>query len=146
MDVQALSWWHWWILAAALAAAETLVPGAVAIWFAVAAGVVGALLLLIPLPWALQLVLFGALGLATTWAWRRYRVEPPADAAAATLNQRAAALAGQVLVLAEPIVDGTGRARLGDGVWLVRGPDLPAGTRVRVIAVDGAALRVEAAG
>ncbi len=38
-----LEWWHWWIAAAVLAALETFMPGAVAIWFAVSAAVVGAL-------------------------------------------------------------------------------------------------------
>jgi membrane protein implicated in regulation of membrane protease activity len=35
-----------------------------------------------------------------------------------------------------------GKARLGDGVWKVSGPELPAGTRVRVVGVDGVVLKV----
>jgi membrane protein implicated in regulation of membrane protease activity len=33
---------------------------------------------------------------------------------------------------------------VGDGTWTVSGPDLPAGTAVRVTAVDGNILVVEA--
>ena len=60
-----------------------------------------------------------------------------------TVNRGAAALVGRELPLAEPIVDGFGRARWGDGLWRVRGPDRPAGTRVRVIGVEAATLLVE---
>jgi membrane protein implicated in regulation of membrane protease activity len=35
--------------------------------------------------------------------------------------------------------------RVGDSVWRAEGPDLPAGDRVKVIGVDGAALKVEKA-
>jgi hypothetical protein len=141
----ALAWWHWWILAAVLAAAETLAPGAVAIWFAAAAAVVGALLWVLPLPWQWQLVLFGALGFAAILAWRRWRPEDSTGDAASALNQRGTQLVGQVFTLAEPLRDGSGRVRVGDGTWLAQGPDLPAGSRVRVVAVQGAALQVESA-
>lgn len=139
-----LAWWHWWILAAVLAAAETLFPGAVAIWFAAAAAAVGALLWVLPLPWQWQLVLFGVLGMAAVLAWRRWRPEDTAHDAASGLNQRGTQLVGQVFTLSEPLHQGSGRVRVGDGTWLAQGPELPAGRRVRVVAVQGAALQVEA--
>jgi membrane protein implicated in regulation of membrane protease activity len=43
------------------------------------------------------------------------------------------------------IVNGHGRIRLGDTLWRVSGPDLPAGTHVRVKAVENGQLVVEAA-
>jgi membrane protein implicated in regulation of membrane protease activity len=49
-------------------------------------------------------------------------------------------------VLAEPIVNGQGRVRIDDTNWRLTGPDLPAGTRVKVIGTDGGAvLKVAAA-
>jgi membrane protein implicated in regulation of membrane protease activity len=42
-------------------------------------------------------------------------------------------------------VRGNGKARVGDGYWKVRGPDLPAGSAVRVTGVEGTVLIVEAA-
>jgi membrane protein implicated in regulation of membrane protease activity len=45
-------------------------------------------------------------------------------------------------VLVEPIEHGSGKAKLGDGVWKVSGPELPAGARVRVVGVDGVVLKV----
>ena len=140
-----LQWWHWWIAAAALAAIETFMPGAVAIWFAVSAFVVGVLLLLVPLPWQLQLVLFGALGVLAIFLWRRFRPENNETTDQPTLNQRGQKYVGQVFQLFESVKDGTGKIRVGDGVWLVHGADAPAGASVRVIGVEGAVLKVERA-
>jgi inner membrane protein len=141
--VQHLQWWHWWIAAAALGIAEALMPGAVFIWFAVGAAIVGALLLLVPLAWWLQLVLFGVLAIAALAAWRHYKATHPETSDLPQLNQRAAQYIGRVCVLSDAIVHGYGKARVGDGYWKVRGPDLPVGTEVRVTAVDGTLLVVE---
>jgi membrane protein implicated in regulation of membrane protease activity len=141
--VRDLHWWHWWIAAAALATLETFIPGAVAIWFAAAALVVGTLLLVLPLPWQLQLVLFGVLGLAAMALWRRYHRQEEHDSTQAPLNQRGVHYIGQSYVLVEPLEHGKGKVRIGDGVWLVRGPDRPKGAHVRVVGIDGAVLIVE---
>ena len=45
-------------------------------------------------------------------------------------------------MLEEPIVSGVGRVRLGDTTWRVQGPDLPAGTAVRIAASNGGVLTV----
>jgi inner membrane protein len=141
--MQQLDWWHWWIAAAVLAALETFLPGAVAIWFAAAAVVVGALLLVVPVPWQLQLVLFGTLGVVALLVWRR--VKHPEDAASAqpALNQRGVHYIGQTFTLVEPIRSGTGKIEVGDTVWLAQGADAPVGARVRVVGVNGAVLKVE---
>jgi inner membrane protein len=141
----ALQWWHWWIAAAVLGIVEALIPGAVAIWFAAAAAVIGALLLIIPLAWQLQLVLFGALSIGALASWRYWKRDHPETSELPRLNQRAAQYIGEVCVLSEAIAQGSGKARVGDGYWKVRGPDLPAGTPVRVKAVEGTVLIVEAA-
>ncbi len=140
-----LQWWHWWIIAATLGIVEAFAPGAVAIWFAAAAAVVGALLLIFPIPWQFQLVLFGALSIAALAAWNKWKGNHPETSEQPHLNQRAAQYIGKVYVLSEPIVQGSGKAYVGDGAWKVRGPDLPAGASVRVCAVEGALLIVEAA-
>lgn len=143
--VSTLQWWHWWMIAALLGIAEALEPGAVCIWFAAAAAVVGALLLVVPLPWQLQLVLFGALSVGALAFWRYWKREHPETSELPLLNQRAAQYIGEVCVLSEAIAQGSGKARVGDGFWKVRGPDLPAGTPVRVTGVEGVVLIVEAA-
>jgi hypothetical protein len=140
-----LQWWHWVIGALALAAMETLVPGAVAIWFAVSAGVVGLLLVVVPLPWQWQWVLFAVLGVVAMLWYRSYKKSNPDSSDEPLLNQRGLQHVGQEFVLVEPIEQGFGKVRVGDSVWKVAGPDAPLGTRVRVVAADGAVLRVEPA-
>ncbi|MEO6186407.1 MAG: NfeD family protein [Steroidobacteraceae bacterium] len=143
---QGLQWWHWWIAAAVLAAIETFLPGAMAIWFAAAAVVVGGLLLVVPIPWQLQLVLFGALGVVAILVWRRYRHPDAPESSQSALNQRGSHYIGKSFTLVEPIEGGSGKIQVGDSVWLARGADAPVGARVRVVGVDGVVLKVEALG
>jgi hypothetical protein len=140
-----LQWWHWWIAAAVLAVFETFIPGAVAIWFAAAAVVIGAVLLVVPIPWQLQLILFGALGVAAIFIYRRYRGVQDLASDQPLLNQRASQYVGQTFTLTEALSGGNGKIRVGDSVWLVKGADLPEGARVRVIGVRGAVFDVEPA-
>jgi membrane protein implicated in regulation of membrane protease activity len=142
---QGLQWWHWWIAAALLAVAETLVPGAIAIWFAAAAVVVGALTLVAPVPWQLQLLVFAVLGVVACFVWRRLRGTQDLQSDLPQLNKRAAQYVGQTFTLIEALSGGNGKIRVGDSVWLVTGADLPAGARVRVTAVNGSAFVVESA-
>ena len=93
--------------------------------------------------WQLQLVLFGALGVLAIFLWRRFRPENNETTDQPMLNQRGVKYVGQVFQLFEPVKDGTGKIRVGDGVWLVRGADCR--FSVRVIGVEGAVLRVERA-
>ncbi len=55
-------------------------------------------------------------------------------------------LVGKVFTLRTAIVNGRGRLSVSGSTWLVAGPDMPAGSNVRVIGVDGPRLRVEHAG
>jgi inner membrane protein len=48
-----------------------------------------------------------------------------------------------VYTLSEAIVQGRGKAQVGDGSWIVAGSDAPAGARVRVLGVEGTVLQVE---
>ncbi len=50
-----------------------------------------------------------------------------------------------MLTITQAIENGRGRAKVGDGEWPVRGPDVAEGTKVRVISADGGMLVVEAA-
>jgi membrane protein implicated in regulation of membrane protease activity len=135
-------WWHWLVFAVALAAAETMLPGAVAIWFAASAALIGLLLIVIPIPWQWQFLLFAVLGLAAMLWYLNYRKRHPDNVEQPNLNQRGQQYIGSELVLIEAIEQGAGKAKLGDGVWKVSGPELPAGARVRVTGVNGTILTV----
>ena len=50
---------------------------------------------------------------------------------------------GQVVVLDKGLQNGTGRIRLGNRDWPIRGPNLPAGAKARVTGVDGTILLVD---
>ena len=62
------------------------------------------------------------------------------------LNRRAEQFIGRRYVLDTAIVNGQGKARVGDSHWLVAGPDLPVGETVEVVAVEGTTLKVRKAG
>jgi membrane protein implicated in regulation of membrane protease activity len=47
-------------------------------------------------------------------------------------------------IVCEAIRNGEGKVRLGDGVWLAAGPDMPEGTPVVVDGVHGTKLHVNA--
>ena len=49
----------------------------------------------------------------------------------------------RTVTLEEAIAHGRGKARIGDTVWVVEGPDAPAGAQVRVSAARGTVLVVE---
>ena len=109
--LQNLQWWHWMVLAVLLAAAETLVPGAVIIWFAASAAFIGLLLIAIPIPWQYQLIGFALLGVAALLLYRSYRKKNPGTFEQPNLNQRGLQYVGSELVLVEPIEQGSGKAK-----------------------------------
>ena len=151
MDI--LSWldgtqfWHWWILAAIFAGIEILAPGVFFIWLGAAAALTGLIALVIPsLGWELEALIFAVLAVVTVVYWRnRIKKGKGADDPAAMLNRRGDQMIGRTAVLSEPIQNGRGKAKIDDTVWRVEGIDLPAGTPIKVTAVDGAVLKVEAA-
>jgi hypothetical protein len=137
--------WHWWVLAAALLVLELTSPVFFFLWLAFAAAAVGFLLLVFPgLPATTQLALFAALSLVAVLAWRRYRTAHPAQSGPPTAGAPGSPCVGRLLTLDQPIVAGAGEFRVDGSTLRLRGPDLPAGARVRVIRVDGATLVVEA--
>ncbi len=138
--------WHWWILAGVLLILELTTPVFVFLWLGFAAAAVGFLLLVFPgLGVEAQLVSFGVLSVVAVIAWRRYRETHPPASDQPLLNQRGQQYTGRVFTLDHPIVNGVGKVEVDDSTWRVKGPDLPAGTHVRVVGVDGVVFIVEAA-
>ncbi len=136
----------WAAVALLLFAAEAMAPGAFMLWLGFAAVVVFVGVLLVPgIPLLLQVGAFVLLSFVSIQVYRRWfrGREPQSDRPA--LNRRTAALIGQVVTLQEAIVNGSGRVQIADAYWTVSGPDLPAGTAVRVIGADAMNLQVEPA-
>jgi membrane protein implicated in regulation of membrane protease activity len=138
--------WYWWALSAVLLVCEMLLPGVVFLFVAVGAAATG-LVLLVASDASLefQLALFAVVSVASAVGLRPYLKRLQNRTADATLNARGEALVGREFVLDQPILAGRGRIKLGDGSWIVTGPDMVAGAKVRVAAVDGTELRVEPA-
>lgn len=139
--------WTWWLLGLVLLAAELLLPGVFLVWIGIGAIVTGALSLVLWESsfwgWQLQLLVFASLALAATLLGRRFLSSGRDVSDEPLLNQRGASLVGRTATLKEPIVEGRGRIHLDDTYWSVMGPDIPAGTRVRVTASNGRDLTVE---
>jgi membrane protein implicated in regulation of membrane protease activity len=60
------------------------------------------------------------------------------------LNRRGAQLAGRHAIILEAIEGGRGKVRVGDTVWPAEGPDMPAGSSVRIVSASTTVLLVEA--
>ena len=134
--------WIWLSAAALLGIAELLVPGVFLIWLAAAAALTGFAALLFGVPLAFQFALFALLALGATYVGRRWYANNPVESSDPLLNDRVARLIGETVTVVDAIEGGQGRVRVGDSVWTARGPDSPAGTRVRVTGATGTCLTV----
>ena len=144
--LQHIVFWHWWILAGMLLILELTSPVFFFLWLGFSAAAVGLLLLVFPnIPIEAQLVLFGILSVVAVLAWRHYREQHPPVSDQPLLNQRGQQYTGRVFTLDNAIVNGVGKIEVDDSTWRVKGPDLPAGTHVRVTGVDGVIFIVESA-
>ncbi|AKC86151.1 NfeD family protein [Pseudoxanthomonas suwonensis] len=136
----------WAALALLLIAAETLAPGAFLLWMGFAAVAVFLAVLLVPdIPVLAQVAAFVVLSFVSIQVYRRWFRKGARQSDQPLLNRRAEQTVGLVAPLDQAIVAGRGRVKLGDAFWVVEGPDLPAGTPVRVVAVNGMVLKVQEA-
>lgn len=139
--------WSWVIGGAILLAIELVVPGGVFVWLGISALIVGLASVLQDIAWQWQWGLFALLSIVTVTAWSVYvRRRGGTDTDQPFLNNRVKRLIGEVHTLSEPVENGQGRLRIGDSPWRVKGPDLAAGTRVKIVGAEGATLVVEPAG
>lgn len=138
--------WIWLIAAAVLGIAEMMVPGVFLIWLAAAAALTGVVALLFDMPAAFQFALFGLLSLASVYFGRRWYVANPVESSDPLLNDRASRMIGETVVVVAAIENGRGQVSVGDTVWPARGAEAPAGTRVKIVGVEGTTLKVEPVG
>lgn len=141
-----LGGWSWIVLGLVLIAAEMAAPGIFLIWLGLAALATGLVVGFAALPWqgaALVFVAFCVVSVAAGRLLTRRKADEP-DAATG-LNARGRGLIGRVFTLQATMSGGEGRIRVDDSSWRVKGPELLAGTSVRVVGVDGATLLVEKA-
>ncbi|MCO5065051.1 MAG: NfeD family protein [Rhizobiaceae bacterium] len=143
--------WNWMVVGVILLTLEILVPGVFLLWIGIAALIVGAISLALWdagfWTWHVQMLLFLALSLVSAYIGKRIMASREAQSDQPLLNRRGDQLIGRLATLVEPIENGRGRVRLGDTMWRVSGPDLPAGAKVRIVSASDTDLEltVEAA-
>ena len=137
--------WGWLVFAAILGMGEVILPGVFLIWVALAAAVTGLIALALPVSVPVQLLIFALLCLLSVWGGRRWYAANPVGSQDPLLNDRTARLVGEIVTVVEPIDNGRGRVKVGDSVWLCRGPDAPIGSQVRVVGAEASVLKVELA-
>jgi hypothetical protein len=135
--------WFWIALGLFLSAAEIIAPGVFLIWLGLAAVITGIVAWALPIGVPLQVVIFALLAMFAVYAGKKYVKDNPIPEADPKMNRRGARLEGEIALVTQAIEAGTGRVKLGDSEWNVRGPDVAAGSRVRVTGADGAVLLVE---
>lgn len=136
----------WAAVALLLFAAETMAPGAFMLWMGFAAAAVFLGVLFVPgIPVLAQVAAFVVLSFVSIQIYRTWFRGKARQSDRPLLNRRAEQLIGTVAALDRPIASGRGRVKIDDAFWVVEGPDLPMGTRVRVVAVDGMTLKVQEA-
>lgn len=141
-----LPWWAWIVAAGVVGLGELHVPGAYLIWIALGAALTGVADVAFGLSLEGQLAVFVAVSAASgVVGYFVYRRLSRPRHGGLRLNERNLAMVGTRGIVCDAFVNGHGKVRLGDGVWLATGPDFAEGTAVVVSAVRGSRLFVEAA-
>jgi len=141
-----IEFWHWWVLALVLAALDMLLQSGFFLWLGIAAFPVGLVLWFDPdLSWQVQSLIFAGLAILNVVLTQFFTGNRQPSSDRPYLNRRGYQYLGQLIVLESPIVNGRGRAYVGDTLWTVEGSDLPAGETVKVVGTDGVLLQVERA-
>lgn len=145
-DIFATPGLAWLLLAGVLAIIELLIPGIFLVFVAAGAALTGIAVLIFPgMPLLAQVAIFAGTTAAAVAIGRDWYLKNPVESADPLLNDRAARLIGEVVVVVEAIENGRGRVKVGDGVWNAHGPDTPTEARVRITGAQGATLTVEPA-
>ncbi|MFC0226848.1 NfeD family protein [Serratia aquatilis] len=147
-QITANPYWFWITLGGLLLAAEMLGASGYLLWSGISAVLVGLLVWLLPqLDWEWQGAVFAVITIAVAylwWYWLRKR-STASTSGSQVLNQRNRQLIGTRATLTEPMQNGLGRVNIGDSSWRAQAnEDLPVGTEVEVVAVEGVTLVIRA--
>lgn len=143
--LEGMEYWYWLVFGIVLLGLEAMVFGAIFLWFGLAALFVGLLVFIFPaLLWMPQLLIWSALAVAGALGWQVYRKKNPAIEPRKGMNRRGEQYVGRHFTLTKDIVNGAGELHVDDTRWkIISHHDLPAGSKVKVAAVEGTSLRVE---
>jgi membrane protein implicated in regulation of membrane protease activity len=138
-----LGGWTWWVIAGLLLLVELALPGVFFMWLALAAAVIGVIDLFADLSWQIEIAVFAVVSVLFVLFLRpRFPLQQGENN---NLNQRMYDYVGRAYVLEDAIVNGRGKVRIDDTLWVVMGADRGKGEWVKVTAVDGVRLKVDPA-
>ena len=140
--ISALGPWTWFVLGLLLLGLEIVAPGSIFLWFGLSAIAVGVVALIFDPSWQILVSLFLVLSIVSLLVGRRMMRKLASEAGDPGLNQRGSRYIGREFTLQKPLSEGAGNLSIDDTIWRITGPDLPAGTKVRVDSIDGARLVV----
>ena len=137
-------YWQWWVLGVSLLIIEVLTPTLFFMWIGFAALVTGIIALVAPsLTMEVQGTIFAFLSVISAFVGRHYVKKHEQKSDHPELNKRGEQYIGQVFEVKTEIKDGVGKVKIGDSEWRAAGENVPAGSKVKVVGVDGATLKVE---
>ncbi|MEM8703017.1 MAG: NfeD family protein [Pseudomonadota bacterium] len=140
--IGALGPWTWFILGLLLLGLEIVAPGSIFLWFGLSALAVGVVALVFDPSWQVLVSIFLVLSIVSLLIGRRMMRRLASESGDPGLNQRGSRYIGREFTLQKPLSEGAGNLSIDDTIWRITGPDLPAGTKVRVESIDGARLVV----
>ncbi len=142
--INQVEFWYWLIAAVVMIVIEMLLPAAYFLWMGISAFIVGLLLYAMPdIPLLIQVIIFGVLSVVTLVLYKKHQRANPTVNDEPNLNRRGEQYVGRIFTLDEAIVNGVGKVKVDDSTWRVKGMDMPAGMKVRVMSVDGTIFNVE---
>ncbi len=146
--METLFWqdWQLWIaVGLAFALAELVLPGIYLLWFGIAGVLTGLSVGFVSYAELdMQFVRFAILAFLSVGigvALTRRKSDVSVSTHIGTIDE---AHIGKTVVLTEALENGVGWAKLSDSLIKVQGPDLPIGTQVTLVEMQGTAFRVEA--
>ncbi|MEP1230129.1 MAG: NfeD family protein [Litorimonas sp.] len=136
---------RWMIFGIVLLGLELATGTTYILWTAAAAILMAGIVLVLPIGWGLQFVLFFVLSLALLilghiYVRPRFKGGEPSD-----LNDRARSMVGQRVKAVSDFEVGKGRVHVGDTQWAaaLETGTAKAGDELRILSVKGATLQVE---
>jgi len=135
-----LNFMHWLVLGLSLIILELFLWTVFLLWIGVSAITVSIVFYLMPdTAWPIQLIIFVALSLATTYLSKRYY---PVKTVDDELYDKAKTYIGKECKVSS-IEDDVIKVQIGKSLWFAKGSELSVGQTVKIIDVESATFIVE---
>ena len=135
-----LNFMHWLVLGLSLIILELFLWTVFMLWIGASAITVSIFFYLMPeTAWPIQLLIFVALSLASTFLAKRYY---PVKTVDDELHEKAKTYIGKECKVSS-IEDDTAKVKIGNSLWFAKGKELSVGQNVKIIDVESSTFIVE---